>query len=414
MTVVRGAAARRLAVRTHALHLQPPQPGLHTPATSRAAAGAALPSTYQFAAPDSRDGHEGNAEGPGATSEPWSAVLQVATGTSLRHARAFVHSQLRDHGHADRKDDATLIAVELVINALKHTSASTVTLRLSSPPDGVLLIEVTDPDPGCPAMSARSNAQVATRDAGTASAAAGSESGRGLDIVGLLSCWGVNEHPGGKTVSALLEQDACEDSDHDPSDAHAHAPTPAAGRHRRPSRRPRGEPARAPGSGALDRGLQRPSTPRRRRAAPAAARGAERAAAALARRHRHRPSPRQRHPRHRRALRHRERREPAAFRNHRPPARRADRPGQHQPAGRLGPKGRRAPGRCPQRRTTPHLRRGPRQAGALGRDRAARTPPATRRHCHTSSHADRRARGQLGVAPPAAPGLQVQLAEHEP
>ena len=226
MTVVRGAAARRLAVRTHALHLQPPQPGLHTPATSRAAAGAALPSTYQFAAPDSRDGHEGNAEGPGATSEPWSAVLQVATGTSLRHARAFVHSQLRDHGHADRKDDATLIAVELVINALKHTSASTVTLRLSSPPDGVLLIEVTDPDPGCPAMSARSNAQVATRDAGTASAAAGSESGRGLDIVGLLSCWGVNEHPGGKTVSALLEQDVCEDSDHDPSDAHA--PTPAA------------------------------------------------------------------------------------------------------------------------------------------------------------------------------------------
>lgn len=177
---------------------------------------------------DQAPGSSAHAEGPGATSEPWSAVLQVATGTSLRHARAFVHSQLRDHGHADRKDDATLIAVELVINALKHTSASTVTLRLSSPPDGVLLIEVTDPDPGCPAMSARSNAQVATRDAGTASAAAGSESGRGLDIVGLLSCWGVNEHPGGKTVWALLEQDVCEDSDHDPSDDHAHAPTPAA------------------------------------------------------------------------------------------------------------------------------------------------------------------------------------------
>jgi len=59
-------------------------------------------------------------------------VLEVATGTSLRHARAFDRSQLRDHGHADR-NDVTLIAVELVTNALKHHQASTVTLRLSTP-----------------------------------------------------------------------------------------------------------------------------------------------------------------------------------------------------------------------------------------------------------------------------------------
>ncbi|MBC7372589.1 MAG: hypothetical protein H7323_01180 [Frankiales bacterium] len=226
MTVVRGAAARRLVLRTHALHLQPPQLGLRAPAISGTAAGAALPTTDHLAAPGSRAGHEGSGHGPGASGEPWSAVLEVPTAACLHHTRTFVRSQLHEHGPADRTDDATLIAIELVTNALEHTSASIVTLRLSSPPGGVLLLEVTDPDPSCPALSGCSNAQDVTRDTGTAAAAASSGSGRGLDIVGLLSCWGVNEHPGGKTVWALLHQDDGDSSG--PVDDHVHAPTPAA------------------------------------------------------------------------------------------------------------------------------------------------------------------------------------------
>ncbi len=240
MTVVRGAAARRLAVRTHALHLRgsQPLPGRLAPSLR---ATDATPRVVTADPDRTADRGAGRA---------WSAVLPVAAGTGLRPMRAFIGSRLREHGLNDRQHDATLVATELVTNALLHTSASTVTLRLSNPPAGVLLVEVSDPDPTCPALSARASAATATTGgagAGRLTDKVDSKSGRGLDIVGALSRWGVQEHPSGKTVWALLEQDLCQHSDHDTCAVPAQ-PSPPAGSP--PAGSP---PAGNPAAGSLGR-----------------------------------------------------------------------------------------------------------------------------------------------------------------
>jgi len=150
---------------------------------------------------------------------------------SLRALRPSIRAQLSQHGLADREDDATLVTTELVTNALRHTTATTVTLCLSSPADGALLIEVTDPDPISEELMIRSTAMAGTGDlpgrafAGQSPSEAG-PSGRGLDIVGVLGRWGVRAQGSGKIVWALLEQNFCEDTNHDPSDGHTHPDRP--------------------------------------------------------------------------------------------------------------------------------------------------------------------------------------------
>ncbi|CAL9554847.1 hypothetical protein SUDANB21_04515 [Streptomyces sp. enrichment culture] len=106
---------------------------------------------------------------------------------AVRAARRAVREQLRRWELDGVTDLAELLVSELVTNALRH-AAGPVGVCLSRPagPDGVLLLEVSDPVPEPPR----------TRDVRL-----DDESGRGLQLLARSSRrWGHRTGPHGKTV----------------------------------------------------------------------------------------------------------------------------------------------------------------------------------------------------------------------
>lgn len=110
---------------------------------------------------------------------------------SAAEARRLVKASLGSASLDDVSDDAALLVTELVSNAVRHAGSElevTVVLR-----PGTVRIEVADFSPG------------GTIEALPADGEA--EGGRGLSIVDTLSSrWGVNTHPGGKTIWFELDQ----------------------------------------------------------------------------------------------------------------------------------------------------------------------------------------------------------------
>jgi anti-sigma regulatory factor (Ser/Thr protein kinase) len=113
--------------------------------------------------------------------------------TSIRRVRQLVRELLDGHPGVLR-DDAVLVADELVSNAIQHGQGPR-SCRLALIDDGRgLLVEVTDSGPGAPA--------VRTPDA---------TGGRGLLLVDrLTNAWGVRWFGGRKTVWAEMVSDSQE------------------------------------------------------------------------------------------------------------------------------------------------------------------------------------------------------------
>ena len=113
---------------------------------------------------------------------------------SVRIARFHVRAALAFHDLGRFADDAAIITSELVTNAVQHaccdvTETVGVTLARASGSEAVI-IAVSDSSPHGPVMR---------------NAPAGSERGRGLQIVESLSAhWGWHPEPGGKAVFAIL------------------------------------------------------------------------------------------------------------------------------------------------------------------------------------------------------------------
>ena len=122
------------------------------------------------------------------------AELEIKLDPDLRApatARAFIRQHLPALGFPGLVDNGTLVAVELVTNAVKHAGVYGpiwLSLRLAG---GRPLIEVQDCSPRLPEFRQPDYA---------------AESGRGLHVVSAL-CAGFDWHPldGGKVVWALLE-----------------------------------------------------------------------------------------------------------------------------------------------------------------------------------------------------------------
>ncbi len=124
-----------------------------------------------------------------------------------RTARLFVRDLLTRWGLADLIDDAELIIGELVVNAVRHGLRAVppvAAVNPAAPPPlrlcllrrvGEIMLAVTDPSADPPAPRAPDSAR---------------ESGRGLQIVGALSCvWGWSPIEGhGKAVWAVLKHSA--------------------------------------------------------------------------------------------------------------------------------------------------------------------------------------------------------------
>jgi PAS domain S-box-containing protein len=133
------------------------------------------------------------------------AADQVATlrldddgGASAREARRFVTDTLAAWGDAERFDDATLVASELVTNALLHAPGTPPVLILRRRP-GALRIEVLDGSAAVP---------IARPPVAGAGAAAGM-TGRGLHLVEQLSAaWGTTVLDVGKVTWAEFGDEA--------------------------------------------------------------------------------------------------------------------------------------------------------------------------------------------------------------
>jgi anti-sigma regulatory factor (Ser/Thr protein kinase) len=106
---------------------------------------------------------------------------------AVRTARRAVRERLRDWGLDSVGDLTALLVSELVTNALRHATGP-IGVRLVRParPEGVLLVEVSDPLPDPP------RERIARPD---------DESGRGLQLVASSSRrWGTRPGGTGKTV----------------------------------------------------------------------------------------------------------------------------------------------------------------------------------------------------------------------
>ena len=113
---------------------------------------------------------------------------------SVRIARFHVRAALGFHDLGQLADDAAIITSELVTNAVQHACrdvTATIGVTLARPRDSeAVIIAVSDSSPHGPVMRI---------------APAGSERGRGLQIVESLSVhWGWHPEPGGKAVFAIL------------------------------------------------------------------------------------------------------------------------------------------------------------------------------------------------------------------
>ena len=117
---------------------------------------------------------------------------------SVPVARLRVRAALGLHGLGDFADDAEIITSELVTNAVQHaggngTQTIGVTIIYADSPAAVT-IAVSDSSPHGPIR----------RDT-----TAGSEQGRGLQIVEALSVhWGWRQEGGGKVIFAVLVREA--------------------------------------------------------------------------------------------------------------------------------------------------------------------------------------------------------------
>lgn len=118
---------------------------------------------------------------PGGYTATWEFTREHA---SLRRARRLARQTLAGWGHADQVDVVELLVSELVGNAMKHAHGR---IRLTlSVEDGLLRCEVEDS--GCELPRMRET----TLD---------DESGRGLQLVDMLSCcWGGDRTASGKVV----------------------------------------------------------------------------------------------------------------------------------------------------------------------------------------------------------------------
>ncbi|MFD0691348.1 ATP-binding protein [Actinomadura fibrosa] len=110
--------------------------------------------------------------------------------TAVCVAREVLKVALDDWGAAHLKDDAVLIASELVTNALRHAGLISFRACLDAP--GRVTLEVWDDDPAPPLAAAID---------------LGSEHGRGLLIVGALAAdWGWRPLSCGKVVWAIISE----------------------------------------------------------------------------------------------------------------------------------------------------------------------------------------------------------------
>lgn len=116
---------------------------------------------------------------------------------SVRMARYYVRAALAFHELDKYADDATIVTSELVTNAVQHVCHNGgktigVTLARAGSPAAVTVV-VSDSSPEGPIKGNTS---------------AGSERGRGLQIVEALSAhWGWRHEHGGKAVFAVLARE---------------------------------------------------------------------------------------------------------------------------------------------------------------------------------------------------------------
>ncbi|WP_019629238.1 ATP-binding protein [Actinomadura atramentaria] len=123
-----------------------------------------------------------------------SVLIVKADAEAVSGARTFVARWLTDHGYpAAVRDDALVVAAELLSNAYLHTAGPDILVRVFGCAAGPV-IEIWDtaddlPEPARPDDTA--------------------ESGRGLTIVAALArAWGTARHPTtGKAVWALITHD---------------------------------------------------------------------------------------------------------------------------------------------------------------------------------------------------------------
>ena len=117
---------------------------------------------------------------------------------SVPTARSRVRAALGFHELDQYADDAAIITSELVTNVIQHvcgdgTETIGVTLTRTWNPEAVSVI-VSDSSPQGPAVR---------------EVPAGSERGRGLQVVGALSArWGWHPEHGGKAIFAILAKEA--------------------------------------------------------------------------------------------------------------------------------------------------------------------------------------------------------------
>ena len=130
--------------------------------------------------------------------DPMIAFVLPGVPESAGVARCHVRVALEYHGLGDYTDDAEVITSELVGNAVQHadmgrTETFAVRLTRVRGPDAVVVV-VADSSPHPPVKRETT---------------AGSERGRGLQVVKALSAyWGWNPVDGGKEVFAVLVREA--------------------------------------------------------------------------------------------------------------------------------------------------------------------------------------------------------------
>ncbi|MEU8569552.1 ATP-binding protein [Streptomyces pathocidini] len=109
---------------------------------------------------------------------------------SARRARLLVSTALHTWGLPGLIETGTLLASELVTNAIRHSGSRSVHVSISRLTGDVVRIATTDGSPGMPAAH---------------DAEADDEGGRGLALVDTLADrWGTDLRPRGKTMWAEL------------------------------------------------------------------------------------------------------------------------------------------------------------------------------------------------------------------
>ncbi|MEU7187445.1 ATP-binding protein [Streptomyces sp. NPDC045369] len=125
-----------------------------------------------------------------ATGVPGYSETLLCKPESVRCARELVDTALQTWGLAGLIDDTTVVASELVTNAVQHARCGRLRIRISRIAERRVLLAVTDRSSAPPVIRAPS-----TDD----------NNGRGLLLVDALSDrWGTHRRPFGKSVWAEL------------------------------------------------------------------------------------------------------------------------------------------------------------------------------------------------------------------